>query len=279
MSKTIRTIAVLLALFLALGGLSACGGGGGLPDNAVAQVGGTTITKATLSQWMSTLAGGDFYELSHITPPDGLVSDPPNYAICIAGLKRLAPKLSSAETKSKCEQLYQALKQQAVSYLLTSQQNFGEDAEVGVKASEDEVKQQFEKVKSELFPTEADLQQYLAARNWTTPVELFLIKRNVLSSKLARKLQEKFSDERASIAYFHSARKKWTAKTDCRPGYVVEQCKQYKPGKTASTMLSPALLIKEIAAARPNTPERPPAPDFECANRGKGLSCHPSSHP
>jgi foldase protein PrsA len=39
----------------------------------------------------------------------------------------------------------------------------------------------------------------------------------------------------ALSTFVKTFKKKWTAKTDCRAGYVVEDCKQYKAPKTSST--------------------------------------------
>src|SRR5690242_17751751 len=77
-------VAAIVSSFVAVG-LTACGGGGGGASGAsgdvVARVGGAAITRAAVSHWMATLAGGDYYELSGRRPvPTGLVSDPPDYA-------------------------------------------------------------------------------------------------------------------------------------------------------------------------------------------------------
>ena len=70
--------------FLAVG-LTACGGGSGSSGDVVARVGETAITRAAVSHWMGTLAGGDYYVMSsQHTVPAGLVSDPPDYAGCVA---------------------------------------------------------------------------------------------------------------------------------------------------------------------------------------------------
>jgi len=48
-------------------------------------------------------------------------------------------------------------------------------------------------------------------------------------------------------------KKKWTAKTDCRPGYVVADCKSYKAPKTTSTASPGAASTPPATASTPAT--------------------------
>ncbi len=270
-----RAIAALLAASFVVTGVCACAGGGGISGDAVAQVGSTAITKAALSSWMLTLAGGDFFELSQITAPTGLVSDPPRYSTCVAQLKTVTPNVAESRLTLQCQQLYRALKLQALEYLLTAQQGIAEDAERGITVSEAEVQRALTKVKAELFPTEADLKQYLAERDWTLSVEKFLIKRNLLSEKLARMLHEKFKSESASEKYLLATNRSWIAKTTCRKGYTVPQCNGYKPVAGESSIPAPATLVHEIAAERAALTKRRTAPDLNCRPTNHGINCQP----
>jgi hypothetical protein len=205
---------------------------------------------------MSTIMGGDFYEITGKTVPSGMVSEPPDYAECVAGMETLSTssaggstRPTAAELRRKCEQLYQAVKQQTLAYLITAQVGIGQGAEQGLKVSNSEVEQAFRSVQAAQFPKPVELQRYLAARHWTLSDELFLVKRDVLSSKLRSKLLQKYrgSDgKKALIQYAHNAVKLWTARTNCRPGYVVEGCKQYRATQVAA-IPPPAVLIAEIA--------------------------------
>jgi hypothetical protein len=247
---------VFVLASLAIACLSGCGGAGDSPRDVVAHVGGTAITKASLNHWMATIIGGDFYEISHLAAPRGLVSEPPNYAVCVVGLKAFLPNVrhGTAETqlKSKCEQLHEALKQQALAYLITAQVAVGQDTEQGLKVSAGEVEQEFKRVQETQFPNEGELQRYIAERHWSLADELFLIKRDLLSRKLRLKLTQRFSipdHEAALIKYVGDINKLWTAKTTCDPGYVVQGCKEYTSAQinAASTEPSPAILIEELA--------------------------------
>lgn len=247
-SRSIRTAVALGAVLLATSGIAACGGGAS--SDAVVQVGSTAITKATLSRWMATLAGGDFYEAFGITLPKGMVSVPADYTVCVRDLRTIAPYLAKGTYRRKCEELDESLKQQALNYLLDSEIAFRKEAELGVTVSNAEIDQRFRTFKAEHFPTEAELQQYLAQRDWTLAVELFLVKRDLLSSKASRKLKERFKSEQAMYNYVESREKMWVSRTSCRPGYIVLECKQYRGTRTTPNVRQPAYLVDEVEAGR-----------------------------
>ncbi len=189
------------------------------------------------------MVGGDFFELANLSAPKGLVSDPPNYGACVADLERLTARRTASERKVKCEQLYAGIKQQALAYLIVSNQEIGEDAEHGLAVTNAEVEKQFKRERPEKFPTEADLRRYLQQRGWTLSDELNLIKRDILANKLVAALRREFPDQHALIEALAQTTKKWTAKTTCNVGYIVPGCKQYKG---ASSSPAPAVVIEEV---------------------------------
>jgi hypothetical protein len=269
-------MAVCAACVAAAGCLSACGDASS--GDPVAQVGTATISKAMLNSWMSSITGGDFYEAALITPPTHLVSDPPNYGLCVRRLKAMAPSFGAAALMTKCRDLYLGIKEQTLRYLLSALQRVGEDGELGVKVSEGEVRRRFAYVKAREFTSEAEYRRYLARRDWGSSVELFLVKADLLGSKLRQKLKERFgSDEAAEAKYLEAEAAKWKAKTSCRPGYVIELCRQYKHPASEPALQSPAVVAELIKAAIP-APKKTVSPnsDMACKNKknGKGLSCH-----
>lgn len=255
MSKTSRVLPMLVSLCLAVACLTACGGGG-VSGDVVAQVGSTAITKTEVNHWMTTLIGGDYYEVSHKhTVPAGLVSEPANYASCEAKLEagaahaatRLA-KLTAAQLLTKCRQLYQALKQQAVAYLVEAQWLIDLAGEEGVTASNQEVNQLFGRVKAE-YPSEAKLQQFLASNRRSVADEMLVVKLDVLREKLSQKAAA--GGKQALLKLIEDGRK-WTAKTNCSSGYVVPHCKQYEGEAAAaresgSAHPSAAVLLEQVA--------------------------------
>ncbi len=251
MAKATRPILAFVAVSLAVAGLAACGGG--TAGDVVAQVGGSQVTKSELSHWMSTLAGGDFYEISKKhTVPAGLVAEPPNYGVCVARLEATAagvatvqPKPTAALLLSKCRQLYQALKLQAVSFLVEAQWIIGLAGEEGLGATSGEVMQLFKEIKVEQFPREGELQKYLASNRRSLADEMFVVKLDVLRRKIQQKLNAGGSQ---MLARFTEAGQRLTAKTSCSAGYVVQHCKQYTGQQPAAPSLpSPAVLLERVA--------------------------------
>ena len=218
----------------------------------VAQVGETPITRATVSHWMQTLAGGDYLELSHNhTIPSGLVSDPPNYGACVSHLEAAVSKggievanRAAAQVLPKCRELNQALRIQAVSYLVNAQWTIQLYRENGITASDAEVMQLFKTTKAREFPTEAKLKQYLARRHRTLADEMFVLKLDLLSQKIEQILKARGN---AEIVALTGPAKKITAQTVCQPGYVVRHCNQFNESAPPPSTPSPAILMEQLA--------------------------------
>ncbi len=131
------------------------------------------------------------------TAPKAVVPDPPTYKNCIAHLEATAPKPAkgqpkptAATLKTQCEQQYTALKQQVLGYLISANWVISEAAERGVKVSDAEVKKQFNQIKSQQFPKEADFQKFLASTGYTVSDLLLRVKLNSLSSKIQQKVSK-----------------------------------------------------------------------------------------
>lgn len=258
MWRWVCTYISVSAAVLAAGGMTACGGGersagatGVGSGEVVAQVGSTPITRAAVSHWMSTLAGGDYHQLSgKETVPAGLVSDPPNYPACVARLQGAmahaparAPKPDGVRLLTKCQQLYEALRQQAISLLVSDQALISLARELGVTASDAEVLKLFKRVRATEFPTEAELRQYLASRRLSMADELFLLKVNLLGQKLLAQVPKEGKQAEARLV---EAERRWTARTSCSAGYVVKHCRQFTGGATTGTPPA-SVLIEQVA--------------------------------
>jgi hypothetical protein len=261
-NAALRALVPIVGCLFAVG-LAACGGGAAsssatqahndpavpLSGNVVAQVGGTVITKAMLGHEMSTIFGGDYYEINRHPAPRALVSEPPNYPACLAELRALVRRMPAgsrpgvAQLGLKCQQVYQAIKVQALGVLLADQWYKGLDAEQGVTVSEAEAEHALAQLKASQFPKEGEFQAYIAHRHWTVADELLLLTIDLLSTKIQEKI--KTSGAQVSEALNQSTTK-WTAQTRCRTGYVVERCKQYKGPSGSPSTPSPALLVEQL---------------------------------
>jgi foldase protein PrsA len=204
-SKAFRFISALGAVFFALAGLTACGGGG-IPGNAVASVKGTPITTDAFKHWISVAATSGA-ATGTVSKP--VVPEPPQYTACIAhskeqNLKELATTktvkgakpLTEAQLKKQCETQYKTYSQEVLGFLLSSQWVIGEAESLGVKASDAEVKKQFVKIKTSQFPSAAEFQKFLTSSGQTISDLLLRVKLNMLSSKI----QQKISKQKASVS-------------------------------------------------------------------------------
>ncbi len=235
MYKITRCTQALGAVIVAVVGLAACGGSG-MPGDTVVQVGGSSITKATLDHWTSVEAILAYDTNPKQPVPKGVVPVPPSYTACIAYLEATAPKsakgqskLTAAQLKSQCQQHYEELQQHILGILINFDWLAGESADQGIKVTDEEVKRQFTRFKHEQFRTEAAFQRFLGFTGESLSDELLIMKRNLLTEEIAQKVIEKKGltaqqQQQAGKAFV----KKWTARTNCRAGYVVPGCKQYK---------------------------------------------------
>jgi foldase protein PrsA len=213
--KTIRYVSALGAVFVAVVGLAACGGGG-VPSDAVAKVEGTPITNAAFKHWVQVAAisssTGQLNQVKAVAP------EPPNYEACIARFTALAEKELKAKsikqipTKAKlkevCEQQYKTLKQEVMSFLLSSQWVIGEANRLGIKLSDAEVKKQFLKIKSQQFPRQAEFEKFINASGQTVSDLLLRVKLNMLSSKIQAKIaKEKHNVSDAEIEKYYNNNK------------------------------------------------------------------------
>ena len=244
--------AVICAVVL---GVVGCGSSGdaktggdssGLPADAVAQVGQSVITKQMLANEMAAIVGGDYFESVGAVAPARLVSEPPRVSACTATVKSiLAAKGASvpaAQMKQKCEQLYEAIKEQALSALISDQWSIGLDGERGIKVNNAEAESALRKLEAEQFPKPGEFQTYLADHSWTVAQELLLVRMDLLGARVLARLKAP-GGQRVATA-LNQAADKWLARTNCRAGYVVAHCRQYRAGSLSP--LSPAVLVEQI---------------------------------
>jgi foldase protein PrsA len=204
--KAARFIPALGAVLFAVAGLSACGGG--IPGDAVVKVGDGSITKSAFSHWMTVAAASSTATTGGQKP---VVPDPPSYTACIAHLKAVSPKPAAgqpapteAQLKSQCEQQYQSLKQEVLSFLISSQWVIGEASDLGVHVSDSEVKKRFEQIKTQQFPKAAEFEKFLASSGQTASDLLLRVKLNLLSSKIQQKIiKTKGTVSQAQVAKYY----------------------------------------------------------------------------
>jgi foldase protein PrsA len=189
-SKAFRFIPALGAVFFVSLALTACGGG--IPGNAVVQVGSTPITKVTFEHWLSVAASSSAGTTTAAKPA---VPVPPSYTACIAHEKSVAPKPAKGQAvpteatlKTQCETQYKSLQTEVLGFLISSEWVIGEGSHLGVNVSDKEVKKEFEKIKDQQFPKPAEFEKFLATSGQTVSDLLLRVKLNMLSSKIQQKI-------------------------------------------------------------------------------------------
>jgi hypothetical protein len=245
---------VLIAGLLVLG-LCSCGGSG---DPTVATVGKTKISRSTLNHWMATMAGGDYQELVGSTGPVGLVSEPANYSRCVAAAKQIKPKdlpasvLNEARLKIKCRQLYTAVKEQALSYLISVLWRAEEGAELGQNVSDRELSHELQQLAYGQYKSPAAFRRFLASRHWSLADERYLLKRNLLDTKFLERLKARGASlgggEKTYGKLVRENVAKWSAKTSCSSGYTAWQCRP--GGSTAEADPSASIVVEQLAGVK-----------------------------
>lgn len=213
MFKPTRWIAALGAVFFVAGGLAACGG---ISGDAVVQVNGQAITKATFNHWLGVAASASAAALPGQKAPKSVVPDPPSYTKCIAHLKEIEPKpakgqqpRTEAQLKTQCQQQYKALLQQVLGFLISAQWVIGQAEEQGVKVSDKEVTARLNQLKKQQFPKEAEFQKFMANTGQTVSDLLLRVKLSMLTTKIQEKVTKgaKQAVSESAVAKYYNEHK------------------------------------------------------------------------
>src|SRR4051812_14462111 len=180
------------------------GCGADVPNNGVAKIGDTVITKDQFNHWLNAAAHGSAAPGSNVTVPD-----PPNFTKCVANqakqpVPKGAKKPTTAQLKTQCKQQYDALKQQVMQFLVSSEWIQQEADKQGVKVSSKEVQKQFQDQKKQSFQKEADYQKFLKNSGMTEADLLFRVKLDVISNDVRTKIlkgKDKVTDAQVSSYY------------------------------------------------------------------------------
>jgi hypothetical protein len=216
-------------------GLVACGGASG---DAVVRVGESSISKATVDHWTRVEGVLSYQVIPRQPVPNGVVPDPPNYTACIAHLEATAqpakgqPKSTTAQLRDRCQQWHTALRRKMLDMLITFNWLNNELISRGGKVTDGEVKQAFEEFRHHEFSTEEDFHKYLTYTGMSVSDVLFLMKDTILGTKIQQKIVANKGltpqqQEQVFVNFYNELKKKWTARTNCHPEYVVPGCKQY----------------------------------------------------
>jgi hypothetical protein len=242
--------ALAFALLLALLTLGACGGSDGITH---IQGSSETITKPMLDHWMRADVATDFRANIGTKAPTGLAAEPANQSECAQAAKTVIPrsytgqsKLTDAEIAQKCHQLYIAIRNQAMSYLLSAQWTKLEAKELGVRLSEPELHKEFLRSRKETYGNQATFLKYMRERRLVLSDVLYLLTRNILVTRILPKFEARVKHAgggekvyaKLALVRYHGL----IAKTSCKAGYVMEDCKEYREPPTP--LSSPDVILE-----------------------------------
>jgi foldase protein PrsA len=205
--------------------LAACGGG--VPGDAVARVGGDSITKDQFNHWIAVAAKSSRQGApSQATVPP----DPPDFKNCIANKTKTTPippkgqpKPNPAQFKQQCQQEYNGLRDQVLQFLIQSDWVIGEAKDQGVKVSDADVQKQFDTAKKQAFPKgDADFQKFLAQSGMAVPDILFRFRLDLLRKRLTAKItQGKTNVTPAQISAYYNSHKQQFGQPERRDLLIV----------------------------------------------------------
>jgi hypothetical protein len=247
----------LIAGLLALG-LCSCAGGSGSSDPTVATVGKSKISRSSLNHWMLALSGDDYHGLVGTSAPAGLVSEPADYPRCVAVAKQIKPKTlpalvpNEARLKIRCRQLHTAVKEQALSYLISGLWLSEEGAEVGQNVSDRELSRQLQEHAYREYPSPAAFRRSLASRHWSVADERYSLKGTLLDNKFIERIKARAAalggGQQTYVKLVNERNAKWSAKTRCSSGYTAWQCRSDGIGGEAKPPGS--VVIEQLAGVR-----------------------------
>jgi foldase protein PrsA len=219
MRKRIPVLLALGAFFVPAAFVAGCGG---VPGNAVAEVDGTAIEKASFDHWLTVAskAGGQ----GAATAPK-----PPKFTACVAQKRKTTPKpakgqpkVTDGQLKAQCKQEYGALHDQVLQLLFSFAWIDGEAELQGVKVSDAELKKTMDKQVKEAFPKKGDFAKFLKDSGQTEEDILKRIRQDTLSTKIRDKVtkgKDKVSD--AEITDYYNKNKQRFAQPERRDLRIV----------------------------------------------------------
>jgi hypothetical protein len=233
-----------------------CGKSGS--NDVAVEVGNHPITAATVTHWMSVVAGEGSLPAGQPFPH---TPDPPSYSTCIAYYERfpltLATKSSQPDRpalKRACEVEYQKERIKALYFLISYEWVNGEASELGVKLPDGAAEREVSLLKSKL-PGPA-LKKFLVGSRGSSSDLLMRIRLELLAKAIQERLEKDsgasgLSPQQHQHALSDFGRrflKQWSAKTACHSGYVVPICKGYTAPKTPPAVTPPGIPLTTMNA-------------------------------
>jgi foldase protein PrsA len=204
--------------------LAACGGGGssssGVPSDSVASVAGNAITTQAFNHWMYVAAKSQAAQ----SPGQPVIvpTDPPQFTKCIATVRQAVPSLAKQPDKTlrgDCQQLFTSLSGQVMDFLVKAYWYQADAARLGLKVTDQQVQQAYDKAKKQAYPTASAFNQFLTQTGFTVNDLLFRFRVSQLYQKLAAKHTTKITP--ATIQAYYNSHKSQFGKPETRDIRIV----------------------------------------------------------
>lgn len=161
------------------------------PANTVVRIhGAAPVTKDELAHWVQ-IAGRSAQVPGG--PRGSMVPDPPEYRQCIAELSESMLDADGnpppeRELRRQCEDHYQALKEQALDFLVSSRWIEREAAKHGVVVSEAQVEERLARERKTAFPTDQEFREFLRASGMTPDDVKDRLRADLLADRLRQRV-------------------------------------------------------------------------------------------
>jgi foldase protein PrsA len=211
MRRFSRSLALGAFFVLALV-LAACGGG--VPGGSVVKVGDQTIKQSTFDHWMkiAAVSAAGQQNPSATTAPKVTVPDKSDdFKACVADKKKTAAAPvkgqkapTDAQYKQQCQQQFDTLKNQVLSFLIRATWLDQEAGKQKVTVADKDVQKQLDTAKKQAFPNAADYQKYLTRSGLTNADVLFQQRSQLLEQKITKKVtqgKDKVTDQQIQDYY------------------------------------------------------------------------------
>jgi foldase protein PrsA len=222
--KAMRTTLALGAVAIVSVLLAACGSSSsssnGVPSDSVASVAGNAITTQAFNHWMYVAAKSQAAQ----SPGQPVIvpTDPPQFTKCIATVKQAVPSLAKQTDKTlrgDCQQLFSSLSGQVMDFLIKAYWYQADAARLGLKVSDQQVQQAYDKAKKQAYPTASAFNQFLSQTGFTVNDLLFRFRVSQLYQKLAAKHTTKITP--ATIQAYYNSHKSQFGKPETRDIRIV----------------------------------------------------------
>ncbi len=219
--------------------LGACGSS--IAGNAVASVGGASVTTAAVQHWLVVANDATQASTGTAAPPLPL---PPGYTACVAAERRVSANAADtpAQLKALCAQGYQGLLNEVMQFLVEAVWIQGEAADRHVKVTPAQVQTAYDHQRQIAVPTlktNAELNAFLAKGGETAADLKWRTYLNLLANAISLRVQKNAGKvTTAAIVAYYDKNSAQLATPETRNVHMVETSTQASAAKVAALLTS-----------------------------------------